>query len=238
MSQNSIIELYTDLATNPDKDFGWEKGLQNAVSHNYKKEWIDNIPSEVWEYCAAVGNPFDAGVISKGMDVLDIGCGAGVDLCVASILVGKKGTVTGIDVTPAMIDKARLHATLANQRNVAVNVGTFESLPIENKSIDVVISNGAINLAPSKQKVFLEIYCVLKNGGYLTFSDMIKDENYSENSCGGSESWADCVAGTLKCNDLIQMLEEAGFNEVKLLSKNHYKTSASTVGATFSAKKV
>jgi 2-polyprenyl-3-methyl-5-hydroxy-6-metoxy-1,4-benzoquinol methylase len=112
MSQNSIIELYTDLATNPEKDFGWEKGLQNAMNHNYKKEWIDAIPNEIWEYCAAVGNPFEAGNIIEGMNVLDIGCGAGVDLCVASILVGEKGTVTGVDVTPAMVDKGRLHATL------------------------------------------------------------------------------------------------------------------------------
>jgi len=67
---------------------------------------------------------------------------------------------------------------------------------------------------------------------------MIKDENHSDKNCGGGESWADCVAGTLKSNELIQMLEEAGFNEIKLLSKNHYKTSASTIGATFSAKKV
>lgn len=238
MSQNSIIELYTDLATNPDKDFGWEKGLQNAKNHNYKKEWIDEIPNKIWECCAAVGNPFEAGVIREGMNVLDIGCGAGVDLCVASILVGKKGTVTGVDVTPAMVDKARLHATLATRSNVTASVGTFESLPSENKSIDVVISNGAINLAPSKQNVFSEIYRVLKHGGHLTFSDMIKDENHSENSCGSGESWADCVAGTLKCNDLIQMLEEIGFNEVILLSKNHYKTSPSTIGATFSAKKV
>jgi len=107
MSQNSIIELYTDSATNSDKDFGWEKGLQNAVNYNYKKEWIENIPSEIWEYCAAVGNPFEAGVVSEGMSVLDIGCGAGVDLCVASILVGKKGKVSGVDVTPAMAEKAR-----------------------------------------------------------------------------------------------------------------------------------
>jgi hypothetical protein len=79
---------------------------------------------------------------------------------------------------------------------------------------------------------------VLKHGGHLTFSDMIMDEKHSEKSCGGGESWADCVAGTIKSNELIQMPEETGFNEIKLLSKNHYKMSASTIGATFSAKKV
>lgn len=238
MSQNSIIELYTDLATNPDKDFGWEKGLQNARNHNYTEAWIETIPKKIWNYCAAVGNPFDAGVVREGMNVLDIGCGAGVDLCVASILVGNNGNVFGVDVTPAMIDKAKLHASLANLENITVSVGTFENLPFNDESIDVVISNGAINLAPSKQSVFLEVFRILKSGGYLTFSDMIKDEKYSGVTCSSTESWADCVAGSLKSDELILMLTEAGFKEAQLLSTNHYKTSASTMGATFSAKKL
>ena len=154
MSQNSIIELYTDLATNPDKDFGWEKGLINAQNHNYKEEWIERIPKEVWKYCAAVGNPFVSGVINEGNNILDLGCGAGVDLCVASLLVREKGKVFGIDVTPAMVEKARLNASLANFSNITVSEGSFDNLPIEDGSIHVVISNGAINLAPSKENVF------------------------------------------------------------------------------------
>ncbi len=238
MSQNTIIELYTDLATNPEKDFGWEKGLQNARNHNYAEAWIERIPNKIWDYCAAVGNPFDACVVKEGMNVLDLGCGAGVDLCVASILVGKNGNVFGVDITPAMVDKARLHATLAKLENITVSVGTFENLPADDESIDVVISNGAINLASSKQSVFSEIFRVLKPGGYLTFSDMIKDEDHPKDTCCSNESWADCVAGTLKSEELILMLTEAGFKEAKLLSTNHYKTSVSTIGATFIAKKV
>lgn len=238
MSQNAIIELYTDLAINPDKEFGWDKGLQNAKNHNYKEEWIKLIPDEVWNYCAAVGNPFDAALIKEGDSVLDIGCGAGVDLCVASLIVGEQGSVFGVDVTPAMVKKARNHATLAGLSNITVIDGTIEELPIEDKSIDVVISNGAINLSRSKEKVFSEIYRVLKPKGNLCFSDMIKDENkLGENCCSRKESWADCVAGTLRSNDLLQLLAETGFRDVQILSSNHYKTSTSTVGATFQAKK-
>ena len=238
MSQNDIIELYTDLAFNPDKDFGWEKGLKNAHSHHYKQAWLDRIPEEIWKYCAAVGNPFESGVTNKGNNILDLGCGAGVDLCVASLLVGETGNVFGIDVTPAMVEKARFHASLANLSNITVSEGAFENLPIDDECIDVVISNGAINLSASKENVFSEIFRVLKPAGYLTFSDMIKDDNHLKETCCTKESWADCVAGTLKSGELIQMLTEAGFSKVKLLSVNHYKTSASTVGATFSAKKV
>jgi arsenite methyltransferase len=241
MSRHLIIDLYTDLANHPEKDFGWDKGLQNAINHNYKEEWIKHLPEEIWSYCAAVGNPFEAGEIREGESVLDIGCGAGVDLCVAALLVGEKGNVFGIDVTPAMVEKSRHHAGLAKLSNITVYEGTIEKLHIEDNSIDVVISNGAINLASSKENVFSEIYRVLKKNGHLCFADMIKDENNLEQSCEESgcnkESWADCVAGTLRSGDLVQLLIDTGFNEVQLLSTNLYKTSASTVGATFSAKK-
>ena len=237
MSHNSIIELYTDLATNPDKDFGWEKGLNNALSHHYKEKWIEQIPQGIWKYCAAVGNPFESCVINDGDSILDLGCGAGVDLCVASILVGEKGSVIGIDITPAMVEKSRFHATLVNFSNITVNEGSFESLPVDDESIDVVISNGAINLVSSKENVFQEVFRVLRSGGYFTFCDMIKDENHPENTCCTKESWADCVAGTLKSKQIIKMLTESGFHEAQLLSTNHYKTSESTIGATFIARK-
>ena len=237
MSYCSIIDLYTDFANQPDKDFGWDKGMQNAINHAYKDAWISRIPEEVWSYCAAVGNPFSAGELPVGATVLDIGCGAGVDLCVASLLVGAKGKVIGVDLTPAMVEKSRHHAGLAGQSNITVYQSSFESLPLEDDSIDVVISNGAINLSLSKESVFAEIYRVLKNNGHLYFSDMIKDENNLAVSCCDKESWADCVAGTLKSSELIKMLSEAGFKNVLLLSTNHYKTSASTIGATFSAVK-
>ena len=86
MADNTqIIELYTELAKNPKKDFGWDKGLDNAKAHGYKQEWIDRIPSNVWEFCAAVGNPFKEAKIKKGDTVLDLGCGAGVDVLVSSL---------------------------------------------------------------------------------------------------------------------------------------------------------
>jgi len=238
MSQNDVIALYTELATNPDKEFGWDKGLQNARNHNYKGSWFKKIPDQVWDFCAAVGNPFNIDIINEGDSVLDIGCGAGVDLCIASLLVGKKGMVYGVDVTPAMVKKAREHAALAKLPNIIVYEGASEHLPIGDESIHVVISNGAINLAASKENVFSEVYRVLKPGGSLCFSDMIKDDaQLEESSCNSRESWADCVAGTLRCDEVLQLLDKTGFVEVKMLGTNHYKTSPSTIGASFYAKK-
>ncbi len=237
MTNHSIIDLYTDLANNPDKDFGWDFGLQNARNHGYKESWIENIPEEIWSYCAAVGNPFNAGEFHEGDSVLDIGCGAGVDLCVASLLVGSSGSVFGVDITPAMVEKAKHNVTIAGLSNITAYKSSFDELPIKDNSISIVISNGAINLAASKEAVLSEIYRVLINGGHLYFSDMIKDESNLEENCCKNESWADCVAGTLKSDELIQLLEKARFADVKMLSTNHYKTSPSTVGATFSAIK-
>ena len=237
MSNQSILELYTELANNPDKDFGWDTGLQNARNHGYKEAWIEAIPEKVWSYCAAVGNPFNAGEIGEGDSVLDIGCGAGVDTCVASLLVGNNGSVYGLDITPAMVEKAKHNADIAGLSNITVFVGSFDKLPIGDGTVNIVISNGAINLAGSKEIVFSEIYRVLINGGHLYFSDMIKDENNLDQVCCSKDSWADCIAGTLRSDELIQLLEKAGFADARILNTNHYKTSSSTVGATFSAKK-
>ena len=237
MSNNSILDLYTELANNPDKDFGWETGLQNARNHGYKEAWIAAIPEEVWSYSAAVGNPFNAGELCEGDSVLDIGCGAGVDICVASLLVGDTGSVYGIDITPAMVEKSKHNAAIAGLSNITVYEGSFDRLPVDDGAVSIVISNGAINLAASKEIVFSEIYRVLIKGGNLYFSDMIKDESNLDESCCNEESWADCVAGTLRSGEIVQLLEKAGFVDVSLLNTNHYKTSASTVGATFSARK-
>lgn len=237
MSNNSILDLYTELANNPDKNFGWDTGLKNAHNHGYKQAWIEAIPEEVWNYSAAVGNPFNAGELCEGDSVLDIGCGAGVDVCVASLLVGDSGRVYGVDITPAMVEKAKHNAAIAGLSNITVVEGSFDRLPIDDGAMSVVISNGAINLAASKEAVFSEIHRVLIKGGHLYFSDMIKDESNLDESCCNKESWADCVAGTLRSDEVIQLLGKADFVDVSLLSTNHYKTSASTVGATFSARK-
>ena len=214
---NEIIDLYTDLASNPDKDFGWDKGLSNAVKHGYLDVWLEIIPGSVWQYCAAVGNPFELGEFNQGAAVLDLGCGAGVDLCVASLLVGKEGRVSGVDVTPAMVELARHNVAQVGLHNVSVHQGAIEKLPFDDGCFDVVISNGAINLSTSKEKVFDEIFRVLSSAGRLYFADMIKDENHSD--------------------DLVQLIEAAGFVDVKQVSLSHYKTSVSTIGATFSAHK-
>ncbi|MDD2267098.1 class I SAM-dependent methyltransferase [Sulfuricurvum sp.] len=237
-----VIALYSNLAQNPDKDFGWDKGLTNARNHGYKEEWTEKLPLAMWDYCAAVGNPFELGEFPKGSTVLDLGCGAGVDLCVASLLVGESGKAIGVDITPLMVETARRHAKEAGLSNVEVLEGNLEHLPVENESVDIVISNGAINLASSKPKVFEEIFRVLKPQGKLYFADMI---DISEGGCATSccaqsvseGDWANCVEGTLKKEALTLMMSEAGFVNIECTGTNHYTTAPTTAGATFRSTK-
>lgn len=240
-TSKQVIELYTDLALNPYKDFGWDKGIENARSHGYKEEWIKQLPAHLWDYCAAVGNPFSIGEFPLGATVLDLGCGAGVDVCVAGLLVGESGRSMGVDITPKMVEIAQRHAKQSGLDNVQVVEATLESLPFDDESVDIVISNGAINLTSSKEKVFTEVFRVLVPDGKLYFADMIdiSEVTCTTSCCSQTSSgdWANCVEGTLSKESLIEMMSEAGFISVECTGTNHYTTAPTTVGATFKATK-
>lgn len=247
-NHKQIIELYTELAERPEKDFGWDKGFENAKAHGYLDTWFEKLPSEIWQYCAAVGNPFSHGEIKQGDVIVDLGCGAGVDLLVSALLVGEKGRAIGIDITPEMVKKARYHASIADFSNVNVLESSFDSIDVEDESVDVVISNGAINLTSCKESVFAEIYRILKPDGKIYFADMINISVKEESCCsieksgscgsGDEEDWANCVAGTLRQDELIEIIEKSGFRDVECTGLTHYTTSGTTRGATFKATKI
>ena len=230
--------LYTELALYPDKDFGWGKGKENASMLGYADEWLSRLPDIVWESAAAVGNPFSLGPIHAGEIVVDIGCGAGADACIAAILVGKEGRVFGIDCTPAMITKASENAYATGLPHVVFQEAEMTGLPLADSTADVVISNGAINLAEDKDTVLAEAYRVLRPGGRLQIADMVRDATTGDSACSSSEeSWADCVSGTLEPDTFLSMLTRAGFVDVELVGFTDYRTAANTVGALFKAIK-
>lgn len=233
-----IQDLYTELAKTPHKDFGWDKGKDNARALGYADDWLSRLPGVVWESAAAVGNPFSVGAISAGQTVVDLGCGAGADACVAALLVGDAGSVIGIDCTPAMISKARDNAAAAGLAQVTFYVSDMTSLPIPDASADLVISNGAINLSSDKVRVLAEAYRVLRAGGRLQIADMVKDPSAAEpTSCSATESWADCVSGTLAPDEFIAHIVNAGFSDARLTDYTGYRTAAHTVGALFRGEK-
>ena len=230
--------LYTELAQDPEKDFGWGNGKENASTLGYADEWLNRLPDIVWESAAAVGNPFSLGPIHAGETVIDIGCGAGADACIAAILVGKEGKVFGIDCTPAMITKASENANAAGLHQVIFHEAEMTELPLPDCTADAVISNGAINLAADKDAVLTEAYRVLRPGGRLQIADMVRNTSTRDSACcSGEESWADCVSGTLDPNTFLSMLAKAGFVDAELAGFTGYRTATSTTGALFKAIK-
>jgi SAM-dependent methyltransferase len=233
---DQIRSLYTELALQPDKDFGWNKGKENARQLGYTDEWLAALPDVVWESAAAVGNPFAVGPILPGETVVDLGCGAGADACVAALLVGPGGRVYGFDATPAMVVKAKSNASGVGLVQVEFREADMTRLDLADAVADVVISNGAINLALDKPKVFAEVFRILRSNGRLQFADMVRKHGETS-ACGGENSWADCVSGTMGVEEIKILLHEAGFEDIQLVEFTGYKTSSTTVGATFSARK-
>jgi len=235
-----VRALYTELALNPAKEFGWGKGKDNARALGYDPAWLARLPDAVWESSAAVGNPFALGPIRPGDTVVDLGCGAGADVCVAALLVGPRGRVIGVDLTPAMVEKARANAALAGFTNIEIIEADIADFPAPDACADIVLSNGAINLSAHKPCVLKEALRVLKAGGRFYIADMVRDTTaaHSESDTEKSEgSWANCVAGTLAPACFVEMLAEAGFTNAEFLRTTDYRTSPETIGATFRAQK-
>lgn len=233
---DQIRSLYTELALKPDKDFGWGKGRDNTKQLGYAEDWLVRLPGIVWESAAAVGNPFAAGPIRSGETVVDLGCGAGADACVAALLVGVSGKVYGIDATPAMVAKARNNAKAAGLVQIEFREADMAHLDLPDAAADVVISNGAINLTLDKPKVFAEVFRILRSNGRFQFADMVR-EHSEPAACNGEHSWADCVSGTMGVEEIKILLHQAGFTEVELMKFTGYRTSSATVGALFKARK-
>lgn len=229
--------LYTELANEPDKDFGWAKGKTNVQALGYQADWLEILPDIVWESCAAVGNPFSIDKILPGQTVVDLGCGAGTDVCVAALLVQDHGQVIGIDCTPAMVEKTRKNAALSGFTHVTVHEASIEKLPVVNNCADVVISNAVINLSTDKSEVLKEALRILRPGGKLLIADMVREISEDKFGDGQEESWANCVQGALQAGRFVQLIEEAGFQQVALVAKTEYKTASNTTGALFRASK-
>jgi len=237
-SLEQVRLLYTELAQYPEKDFGWGKGKENARHLGYAEAWLNRLPDIVWESAAAVGNPFSLGTIHAGEIVVDIGCGAGADACIAAMLVGSEGKVFGIDCTLAMVTKATENANACGFPQAVFQEAEMTELPLPDCIADAVISNGAINLTGDKDAVLEEAIRILRPGGRLQIADMVRHP-YIEDSacCSGEESWADCVSGTLEPDTFLSMLAKAGFNDVELVGFTDYRTATNTTGALFRAIK-
>ncbi len=162
------------------------------------------------------GMPTEFAGIKKGDVVVDLGSGAGNDVFVARAIVGDEGKVIGIDMTQEMIDKANRNNQKLGYKNVEFHLGEIEEMPLENSIADVVVSNCVLNLVPSKQKAFAEIYRILKNNGHFCVSDIVIKGELPANLKKSAMMYAGCVAGAVQYDEYLKIIEESGFKNIEV----------------------
>lgn len=189
----------------------------------YSEEELKNLPNTVVGASCGCGNPIGLAEFKLGETVLDVGSGAGIDCFLAAKRVGQKGKVIGIDLSKEMLRLAKKNAARINVKNVEFRLGDMENLPIENESIDAIVSNCVFNLAPNKQKAFNEAYRVLKPGGRMVISDIVTEKKLLKHLQKSLEAHAACIGGALTEQEYIRKIENAGFADIEVISKRKGK---------------
>jgi arsenite methyltransferase len=185
----AIQEEYATVAAEPDRGFHFHTGRPLARMLDYDDAWLIGIPEPTIASFAGTGNPFSLGQLRPGERVVDVGSGAGIDSLIASRMVGAKGRVVGVDMTPAMLERARSSAAQMDARNVEFLEGYAEALPVEDEWADVVISNGVMNLFPDKLAGLQEMARVLRPGGRLQIGDILVERAVPDDAKRKIDLW-------------------------------------------------
>ena len=227
--RTQVLATYDRVARDPTGEFHFHRGPRYAADYlHYDADELASLPAQCTACFAGVGNPLRIGPIHPGETVLDHACGAGMDLLLAARRVGPAGHAIGVDMTPAMRDVASSAAAEAGLGAiVTIRAGLFEQLPIDDESVDVVISNGVVNLAPDKSRVFAEIHRVLRPGGRLYMADVVVQRELKNEVRNNPDLWAACIAGALPEPELAELALAFGFRgprdhgTLRLLSRHH-----------------
>ena len=189
MLKDEIIRMYQEVADQPEGEFHFFHGREAAELFDYVPEWLDRAPPAAVASFAGVGNPHERSNLRPGETVLDLGSGAGLDAIIASWVVGPTGRVIGVDLNPSMCLKAQAHAA-ASGVSMDCHEGRMEDIPVADASVDVVISNGVINLSFRKRRVVEEVYRVLKPGGRISITDIVSAKQLSQSIVNDPKLWA------------------------------------------------
>jgi len=228
--REQVRSTYDQVARNPGGDYHFHRGPDYAHRFlGYEPAELAALPPLSTARFAGVGNPLAIGPIEAGATVLDHACGAGMDLLLAARKIGPRGRAIGIDMTPAMVECATQAARQAGLSRIArFQQGYYESLPVADASVDVVISNGVLNLSPEKHRVMREVFRVLKPGGRLYLADVVVQQELNMEARSNPDLWAACVGGALVEPELEALAEETGFAGGRITRRFNcfYDTSA------------
>ncbi|MDE0332801.1 MAG: arsenite methyltransferase [Nitrospinae bacterium] len=231
--KSAVRELYAKVAAGEvtccgEADAEMPMGAENVESIGYAKDAVGELPPDVLSTNAGCGNPILDAAPRPGETVLDLGSGAGLDCFLAAKEVGPEGSAIGLDMTDAMLDKAERNRRSMGLQNVSFRKGEMENMPMEDGSVDVVISNCVINLSPDKPAVFRESFRVLRPGGRFVVSDVIRagekagDGTVDPPAEASIADWCACIAGAIGEDAYVAGLREAGFIEVEIINRKAY----------------
>jgi arsenite methyltransferase len=217
-----VKDMYRHVAEEPQGKYHFELGRPLADRLGYPAEVLDRVPAGAIESFAGVGYFFDLASLGSGEQVVDLGSGSGMDVFFAAEQVGAAGSVVGIDYTEEQLEKARRLADEGGFRQVEFRAGRIEHLPLEAESCDCVISNGVINLAPEKPRVFAEVARVLRPGGRVAIADIVSEVQMKESIVCDADLWASCIGGAAQQDAYRTAIEGAGLG-IEELRENPYE---------------
>jgi SAM-dependent methyltransferase/TusA-related sulfurtransferase len=240
---SAVRAMYTDVALHPEREYHFPTGRAACVFVGYPAARLAELPPVAVESFAGVAYPFASNVIGEGDTVLDIGSGSGTDLLLAARMVGEDGHAIGLDMTAAMLAKVARSVATAGASNVRLLEGNAEKIPLPDASVDVVTSNGVLNLVPDKRTAFAEIHRVLRPGGRVQIGDIALGQPLSGDCLSNPKLWAECIVGATLEDEYLTMLEESGFTHIEVLGRLDYfcaSVSAATrsIAQSFHARSV
>jgi ubiquinone/menaquinone biosynthesis C-methylase UbiE len=231
--RDKVKVMYRAVAEAPHGTFHFEMGRGLAERLGYPSEELDNVPAEAIESFAGVGYHLGLAAIARGERIADLGSGSGMDAFLAARQAGNTGETVGVDMTDEQLDKARRLAVRDGHSSVRFEKGYIEQAPIADKSINVVISNGVINLCDDKQAVFREIARMLKPGGRMAISDIVTERQLNEAIVCDVNLWASCIGGAMQQDEYRNAIEQAGLDVRTVQDNPQYRfISESAQGAT------
>jgi arsenite methyltransferase len=219
--EQKVQRVYRAVATESHGDYHFEVGRSLADRLGYPAEVLDKLPERAIESFAGVGYFFDLADLQPGETVVDLGSGSGMDAFFACIRVGPQGRVIGVDFTAEQVSKAQTLGVVDGFDRAEFRAGRIEALPVDDESVDCVISNGVINLSPEKEVVFAEAARVLRPGGRLAIADIVSEQQLKESIVCDADLWASCIGGAAQQDGYRHAIEAAGLSVEDIRTNPH-----------------